>query len=198
MSITNGYATLAEIKAELTIPDAIDDSVLEQCVETASRAIDDTTGRVFYQASETRYYTAECGNALFVDDLVAVTTLATDLSGDRSYGEIWSTSDYDLEPDNAALRGKPYLWIRPAPLSARWFPTYRKGVKLVGTFGWPAVPPQVKRACRLQAARYFKRKDAIFGVVGSAELGQLMVVPKLDPDVVTLLTPLMRPGLVAI
>jgi hypothetical protein len=37
--------------------------------------------------------------------------------------------------------------------------------------------------------RLYKRKDAPFGVVGStsAEMGQLMVIPKLDPDVKFLL-----------
>jgi len=199
MAITNDYATLAEIKAELRIPDAQDDALIEQSIETASRLIDDTTGRRFYQETGvTRYYTARDVGALFVDDLVSVTTLATDLGGDRTYSEVWAPADFDLEPINAALEGKPYLWICPAPLSARWFPHYRKSVKLVGTFGWPAVPPQVKRACRIQAARYVRRRDAIFGVIGSADMGQMQVIPTLDPDVKLLIQPLMRPGISAI
>lgn len=199
MSITNSYATLAEMKAELRITDALDDSIIEQCVETASRLIDETCGRVFYQeTTTTRYYTAECSELLFVDDLVSITTLATDDTGDRSYGTTWATTDYDLEPYNAALRGQPYTRIQVPSLGARWFPTVRRGVKVVGTFGWPAVPPLAKRACRLQAARFFKRKDAIFGVVGSAEMGQMMVIPKLDPDVALMLEKLQRLGVEAI
>ena len=199
MPVTNGYATKEEIKAELGVPDAQDDSVIEQCIEAASRLIDETCGRVFYQeVAQTRYYTAEDGDLLFVDDLVSVTSLATDDTGDRTYGTTWLTTDYDLEPDNAALRGKPYGWIRLSPAGNRAFPTARRGVKLIGTFGWPAVPPMVKRAARIQAARLFKRKDAIFGVVGSAEMGQMLVIPKLDPDVCLLLEKLVRPGVNAI
>lgn len=199
MTITNAYCSLAELKAEQHIPDTDDDATLEQAIEAASRAIDDACGRTFYQAAAaTRYYTAEDGELLFVDDLVSVTSLTTDEIGDRTYSTTWLTTDYDLEPYNAAALGKPYLWIRQAPLGQRWFPTGRRGVKIVGTFGWPAVPPQAKRACLIQAARYWKRKDAVFGVMGSAEMGTVMAIPGLDPDVKQLLAPLMRPGVGAI
>jgi hypothetical protein len=199
LAILNGYCLLSELKAEQNIPDTADDASLEQAIETASRAVDETCGRVFYQeVAQTRYYTAEDADLLFVDDLVSVTTLAVDINGSRTYDWTWSTTDYDLEPYNAALHSKPYLWIRRAYFSQLFFPTLRKGVKLVGTFGWPAVPPQAKRACMIQAARYWKRKDAVFGVMGSAEMGQVVVLPKLDPDVITLVTPLMRPGVIGI
>lgn len=199
MTITNGYTDLVTIKSELAIVDAIDDAIIEAKIEAASRAIDDLCGRVFYQEiAQTRYYTAEDYDTLFVDDLISVTTLATDISGARTYDLVWNVTDYDMEPYNAALRGKPYLYLRRQYWSQHFFPTLRKGVKIVGTFGWPAVPPQVATACRIQSARLLKRKDAVFGVVGSAEMGQQMIIPKLDPDVITLLTPLMRPGVHAV
>ena len=37
MAIINGYATLAEAKAYLSISDSIDDTMLENMVEAASR-----------------------------------------------------------------------------------------------------------------------------------------------------------------
>ena len=58
---------------------------------------------------------------------------------------------------------------------------------MVGKFGWCAVPDVIAEACLIQAQRLFKRRDAIFGVVGSAEMGQLVTIAKLDPDVQMLL-----------
>jgi hypothetical protein len=45
-------------------------------------------------------------------------------------------------------------------------------------------PPQpIKEACLLLAARLYKRKDAIFGVSGPNEFGQLQIIDKFDADV---------------
>ena len=45
MAITNGYATLAQVKAALRISDDVDDSLLEMAIESASRAIDGHAAR---------------------------------------------------------------------------------------------------------------------------------------------------------
>ena len=49
MPITNGYATLDQIKAAIGIPsaDSIDNSLLEMAVESASRQIDSYTELVW-------------------------------------------------------------------------------------------------------------------------------------------------------
>lgn len=50
------------------------------------------------------------------------------------------------------------------------------------------VPKPVSIATKLQASRWYKRRDAPFGVAGSPELGsELRLLPKLDPDVEVLL-----------
>jgi len=46
MAITNGYCSLAQVKAALRITDEVDDGLLEMAVESASRAISTTTPRV--------------------------------------------------------------------------------------------------------------------------------------------------------
>lgn len=198
MAITNGYCTLAELRQRLSFPstDTADDGVLEAIVMAVSRWIDRYTGRRFYTTAvdETRYQTAEFATVLFsADDIISLTTLATDGDGDRVYETTWAVTDYDLEPYNAALDGQPYTRIETAPAGRYGFPTVRRGVKLVGKFGYAAAPPEpVRDGCLLQCERIYKRKDAPFGVIGSAEMGQAVVIPKLDPDVALMLGPYMR------
>lgn len=189
----NPYCTLSELKSHLGIDGAQTafDDRLEGAIEAASRAIDHHTGRRFYAAAETRYYTAEESDVLNVDDLLSVTTLKTisaNNGGARSYGDVWATTDYDLEPYNAPLAGRPYTAIRVNPAGRRSFPLDRKGVEIAGSWGYSSsAPVKVREACILQAARLFRRKDAPFGVAGSPEMGQMSGIPRLDPDVQALL-----------
>jgi hypothetical protein len=191
MAITNGYCTLAELKARLAITDSVDDGVLKAVVEAASRAIDNWTDRVFYATTATRYFTAEDGDLLFVDDLLTVTTLKTisqNSAGARTYGDTWATVDYDLEPFNST----PKTRIRINPGGRYAFPTEAKGVEIVGSWGYASTAPDaINEACLLQAARLFKRKDSPFGVAGTPETGT-MALPRLDPDVRMLLEPYRR------
>ena len=50
-------------------------------------------------------------------------------------------------------------------------------------------PGPVSEACGLQASRYFLRKGAPFGVVGSADAGFIRLQNRLDPDVQLMLSP---------
>jgi hypothetical protein len=184
---------------ESIISDTEDDSAIESVIEAVSRRIDEATSRRFYQElATTRYFSAEWADLLHIPDLVTLTTLKTDEDGDRVYETTWASTDYDLEPFNAALVSKPYTAIHVAPNGRYVFPLVRKSVEIVGTWGWPAVPKIAKEACLLQSFRVFKRKDAPFGVAGSIEIGQLQVISKLDPDVTWMLEPLRRLSVVAI
>ena len=156
MSITNGYTTLAAIKAhkDISSTDATDDAVIEKIVEAASRYIDGQTWRRFYTTTndETRTFAAANGQRVYVDDLLSVTTLKTDEDGDRTYEITWATTDYDLLPENAALDGWPYTYIDVAPLGNYTFPRQRKSIQIIGKFGFCAianVPPDIEMACRL-------------------------------------------------
>ncbi len=175
--------------------DEEDDSILENAVEAASRWIDHWTGRRFYAASETRYYTAEYADTLFVDDLLSVTTLKTDDDGDRTYENTWATADYDLMPFNATLESQPepFTWLEITPEGDFSFATIAKGVEIVGSFGYASTtPPAIVKACLLYAARLVKRKDVLFGVLGPASLGQIRLDIKPDKDVVALLRTYLR------
>ena len=88
MAITNGYCTLAELKASLNITDSVDDTALEAAITSASRMIDDYTERFFYvngttQSTVTRYYTPVDPYTVNIDDIITVSEIATDvLSGE--------------------------------------------------------------------------------------------------------------------
>lgn len=199
MAIEHGYCTLDELKARLLpyTQDTDDDAILEQVINGVSREIDDLCGRRFYALSETRYYTPRSADSLAIDELLSVSTLKTDPDADRVYETTWSASDYDLEPFNAPLLAtpQPYSRISIAPRGRYRFPLHARSVELAGSFGYAAAAPApVREACLLQSARLFKRKDAIFGVIGSAEMGQLLTISKLDPDVKLLLDKYKRAG----
>lgn len=187
------------------VSDPTDDTLLAAVITAVSRSIDQQTGRFFYKkASETRYYSPLASDILYIDDCIAVTSLATD-DGDRTYPHAWTLTDYDLMPFNAAAQPEPepYSAIARTPNGQYWFPhgtipyaylygaeawhtssmTNQKSVKVVGDFGWSATPAAITQACLIQSVRIFKRKDAPYGVLGSADMGTLQVIPKLDPDV---------------
>lgn len=51
------------------------------------------------------------------------------------------------------------------------------------------VPAGVRLACLMQASRWYKRRDAAFGVLGSPDMGNMTrLLSKLDPDVAVLLS----------
>jgi hypothetical protein len=167
------------------------DDTLEDVLNDVSRWIDDYCRRRFYMAEETRYFTAFKDDVVYIDDLVSITSLATDPSGDGSFSRIWAATDYDLEPYNAAADEQPYTAIRRAYNGNYRFTVYpgvKRNVKVTGSFGyWSSVPGRVRRATLLQAARIYKRGDAPFGIVGSQGMGQLRTIDELDPDVMALL-----------
>jgi len=156
MAITNGYATLDEYKNWITMrgsstsADAADDSVIEYHIEAASRYIDRETGKRFFadSADQTRYYTPDDSLILDVDPLSAApTSVSIDTTGLRSYTALTQDTDFELLPYNAALEGQPYtqLSIIAALASYSW-PLAAKSVKVIGKFGYPSVPDDVREA----------------------------------------------------
>jgi hypothetical protein len=61
-------------------------------------------------------------------------------------------------------------------------------VQVTATWGWTAVPATIKKATLLQASRFYKRRDAPFGVAGSPDMGsEMRLLAKVDPDVEVML-----------
>ena len=188
MAISNGYATLNEVKAALKITDALDDSLLEMAIESASRLVDGYTGRYFYNGgTATKNFAAQDDYVTQIEDLQSITTLSTTNEVGGDYTE-WGTDDYQLEPLNGRVDGLvvPYNAIRA--IGDYTFPIWGgEGlVKVTATWGWSAVPTAIKQATIIQASRIFKRLDSPLGVLSSPDLGFIRVGSRLDPDVAQL------------
>lgn len=194
MSITNGYTTLAQLKAKL-LPEGVtfttNDTMVENIIEAVSRWIDAYCGRIFYTtSSETRVYTPITSHLVVTDDIATITSVKLD-TGSRAYGTTMASTDYDTLPYNTTATVMPIMGLTLSPNSAySFYPSITKSVQIVGTFGVPSGCTwleQVREACEIQCARIYKRKDSPFGVTGTGALGQISVLEGLDTDVKALL-----------
>jgi hypothetical protein len=191
MAITNGYATLIDVKAALRITDGMDDALLETAIESASRMIDGYSARTFYNGgTAVRDFAATDALNLIIDDAITVTKVeSTDEKGD-TYTE-WDVNDYQLEPVNSRADGLyfPYTGIR-AVNSYSWPVVDQQALcRITGTWGWAQVPTAIKQATIIQSSRLFKRLDSPLGVAGFGDMGAIRVGRYLDPDVEQLVMP---------
>ena len=191
MAITNGYATLTDVKNALRITDALDDSLLEIAIESASRMIDSYTARTFSNAgTATRNFAATDALNLIIDDAISVTTVqSTDEVGDTY--TTWAANDFQLEPLNSRSDGlyMPYTGIR-AVGDYTWPVVDQQALcRITAVWGWAQVPTAIKQATIIQSSRLFKRLDSPLGVLGMGDLGQIRVSRYLDPDVEQLAMP---------
>jgi len=193
VAITNGYCTLSELKDSLQIDDSVDNASLEAAIMSASRMIDDYTQRFFYKdgtiaSPVTRYYTPEDAISLNIDDIVTVSTIATDNDLLFTYTTVWATSDFVVEPINNPRKGWPYN--RLVAVGAYVWPfQIPQSVKITGAWGWSAVPQEIQLAAKIQASRLFIRRQSPFGIAGTPELGTVRLSSRLDPDVEALIRP---------
>jgi len=196
LAITNGYATLAEVKAALRITDNIDNTLLEMAVESASRLIDGFASRQFYSyGTAVRYFVAQDDFVVEVDDLASGTvTIQTASDADGIFDTTWDTDDYQLEPLNQVLDGIPWVFTSIRAVGDYLWPISggEALVKVTGTYGWPSVPVTITQACIIQASRIYKRLDSPMGIVGFGDLGAIRVSNQLDPDVAQLVQPYKR------
>jgi hypothetical protein len=178
--MANEYATLAELKTALRITDTNDDTELQSKLTSASRRVDKDTGRRFWVdvSTSSRIYQARHEELLTVDDISTSSGLIVEIGR----GTSWTTLDssaYDLLPENAAADGKA---IETLFRVNGWWPLWGvQRVRVTATWGWPAVPEEIKNATILLASRLFRRKDSPEGVKGFGDLG-VVRVSRYDPD----------------
>jgi hypothetical protein len=204
MAITNGYCSLAEIKAAARIPvsDTQDDTLLELSVEAASRAIDGHTGRHFYQSgTATRYYVPTSTIVCGIDDVAGIATVAISSAADGVYDITLGAADLQYEPLNRRVAGLAFPSTRLRMIGDYSFPTTWDGeatVRVQANFGFgTAVPTEIKQAAIVLASRFYKRFDSPLGVAGFGDMGA-MRVSRVDPDVQAILSPFVHAAAVGV
>jgi len=189
MAITNGYATLTQIKNYLSITDSTDNDLLEDLVESASRSIDRIANRRFYAdaAATARQYRAYSDVFVYVDDISTTNSLvvAVDENGNGTYSKTLTlNTDFIMDPLTASALGRPFTQLTMVSNTEQWpiFPGLtqnglRPGVQVTAKWGWPSVPDDVTVACLMLTADLYKRKDAPGGVLGLGDLGVIRMSP---------------------
>lgn len=202
--ITNGYLTTADAQDYIGRQFADSTGLLDDLVTVASRSIDRHCGRHFYTVTATRIFDTEDGYTVrfgAYNDLVSVTTLRSDSTGDGVYDQTWTANQYQLQPVGATTRApvaEPFTSV--ALLDGLTFPwrvsTRRQGlIEIAGVWGWPTEPPiEIRQACRLLVHEFAKLVDAPFGMLGSAEFGMSRIPPTKQRHVRDLLGPFMHPA----
>ena len=189
MAITNGYATLAEIKGYMSISDNTDNDLLENLVESASRSIDRIANRRFYldATASARLYRAYSNIFVFVDDIGTTSNLvvAVDENGNGTYSKTLTlNTDYILDPLTSQSLNRPFTQLTMVSNTETWpiFPGLtsnglRPGVQVTARWGWPSVPDDINMACLILTADLYKRKDAPGGILGLGDLGVVRMSP---------------------
>jgi hypothetical protein len=205
MAIVNGYVTLAEAVEYIGRSEARDSAELEDVITSASRLIDRFCGRHFWQATATtRKFDSPDGYRILFgpyNDVVSVTSVASDSNDDGTYDATLTATEYQLTPADAATRGpvaEPFTGLQLLNISQA-FPlapaaSGRTGlISITGNYGWPAVPPEVKQACRILSAELYKMADSPMGAIGMGEFGVMRVSSTLPPRARQLLMPFRHP-----
>lgn len=143
--IVNGYCTLAEAKLHLRIAsvDAADDSVLEDCIEAASRFIDQQTGRWFYVRTETRTFDLPQVTLYFDADNLSVTGIINGNGVAIPITEVIYLPSNSLPRFGMKLKPyTPYFWQESATTGSY------QCISVTGTWGWAAtIPDDIHTAC---------------------------------------------------
>jgi hypothetical protein len=170
MAIVNGYATLTQIKAYMSISDNTDNDLLEDLVESASRSIDRIANRRFYldSSASARLYRAYSNIFVFVDDIGTTSSLvvAMDEDGNGTYSKTLTlNTDYILDPLTSQSLNRPFTQLTMVSNTESWpiFPGItsnglRPGVQVTARWGWPSVPDDINMACLILTADQYKRK----------------------------------------
>jgi hypothetical protein len=208
--VSNNYATLAELRADLGGTVVGDATTLQRLLDAAAADIDRFCNRpdgfVAMSTAAARLYTGSGEAVQWIDECAAVTLVEVkDAVTDTDY-VAWTTDDWDAasgSPESPNFNRTPYRFLlttaggdyavftagryagrrgfRPEPDSRRAVPT----VRVTAKWGYAlTVPTDIKVATIMQATRWFKRmRSGMADAVGMAETGILMYTKALDPDI---------------
>lgn len=197
MALGDPYASLVELKDRLGITDAAEDLKLAAALTTATDGIEHCCGRQFNDATSAtaRVFRADSARLLEVDDFSTTSGLlvATDANGDGVFEVSWPSSDYQLEPLNGVVHGRPgWPFWRVAAVGSRRFPCGRRAtVQVTARWGWATVPPAIKESTLILSEDIFKLASTPFGAGGYGEFGRIRA--RENPHVMTRIYPYQHP-----
>lgn len=186
---TTTYTTVAAVKAELGVTDAVDDTRLARIVESVSRMIDDHLGQPAYAQTGIRYFQASSPYLIETDPFTAFTLVERDSVGDWS---AWETVTGGVAwPYNADDLLRPYTAIHLTPSASTTYPLHDRGVRITATWGLGATQPAlVTEAAILQSALVYQAQNAGGGAIGAPDwTSGPMVMAGLHPLVRRMLDP---------
>ncbi len=225
MTITSGYCSSTESQPWIAEGKTFSQSQLLQidvAIEAASRMIDEFCNRepgafIADTSSSARVFTPVSFAQVYTDDISSSTvTVAADTTGTGVYDQTWQTGDYQLEPVNAIVKGRPINQLRA--VGAKFFPIFdyaspwvtvganrtfyapglaapvinrigQATVQVTATWGWPAIPMPIKQATIIQSTMLYQAKDAPAGLAGTPDMGQIRYPTGLHPSAVLLVKP---------
>lgn len=182
------YVELSELRSWIGAgsTETGDDAILQECLDSAQREIENYCKRTFESSTGTRYYRNDdlvdlpglggSGNVLWLGkDLLSVDTLT---NGDET---AFTSTEYWLEPRNAADNGKPYQYVRLRTGQSWIFDTDGE-VSVAGSWGYSTAPDAtiIQYTKELAHFIYLMRKSPTYDVTATPELG-IITIPKGTP-----------------
>ena len=200
------YSDYDSFRSEINLVDTgeVNRATVERLLLAASAAIDRHCNRplgfLALAVATVKVYPGTGYAYQLIDECTEVSEVAVkDSVSDTTY-TAWTTDDWDActgDYNYPDFNSTPYTMLVCTPngdysvftsgkYSYRWqAPT----VQVTAKWGYATtVPYQIKEATIMQAARWYKRlQGAMSDALASGELGRLMYVQELDPDIVMIL-----------
>ena len=199
--MANSYCATSDLKAypELGLASTTDyDAIITDDIEVASRLIDREIGKwpgFFYPTTDdvTRYYDGNGEQELDIDPYVSITSVSVSEEGNYSSSDYtaWTLgTDYYTWPYNSTSLEEPVvrLIVDHNGDKLNWT-RFKKAVQVIGVAGYSAATPAViKKACVIQVFRWYMRGKQGYADGGAnVEIGRMVYVKQLDPDIKELL-----------
>lgn len=191
------YIMAHDVRRELASGDSDTEAIgaehehdLWQMCAAISRAVDRhkrvEAGAYEATTSAIRYFSSRGGVTQDIDPAVSVSAVAVEET-DGTYTTWTAETDYFTWPYAASSIGEPIRRIEvnlKSDSTKSSFTAGQKRTKVTGVWGITATPPEeVQRACRIMAARWYKRAQQGWQDTGAnPEFGALNYTKSIDPE----------------
>ena len=152
---------------------------LTRIAETASGLIERKCGRSFGSVTETRSFDVNYRtDEIHIGDIASASLVEVRRFVGGDYSPL-AQADYELY---AAEPGRPARWIRRTDRYP--FPAGGNGaLRITGTWGWAAVPPDIQQAVVMEASRLILRQQSPQGDMNEFQGGDYDMRSNYDPDI---------------